>query len=218
METIQSIVRNLVFLVLFVAYLEMLLPLRDFRKFMQVILGLFVMVTILNPLVSLFRQDFLPLDFELYGRTEKQNGELRTILAQGRELQETTTEQARGTYIKHLEKQVEVLTRLIPGVATADAQVVLDDSASSQSFGAIDKVYLKIDLDEKKQVQSLIAPIEDIQIRTGGQRQEEKREQKEVPSFLPGMRETFLQVQETVASLFGLRPEQVVVTTLESVR
>jgi len=51
METIYLIVRNIIFIILLAFFLEMLLPLKETRRFLEVVVGLFVVLSILNPLV-----------------------------------------------------------------------------------------------------------------------------------------------------------------------
>lgn len=49
METIYLIVRNIVFIVLLAVFLEMLLPLKETRRFLEVVVGLFVVTLYPEP-------------------------------------------------------------------------------------------------------------------------------------------------------------------------
>ena len=76
METIYLIVRNIVFIVLLAVFLEMLLPLKETRRFLEVVVGLFVVLSILNPLVSwLHDEELQQLDLQM----GNQDGELERI-------------------------------------------------------------------------------------------------------------------------------------------
>ncbi|MDH7576217.1 MAG: stage III sporulation protein AF [Bacillota bacterium] len=208
METIRFIVRNLIFLVLLAAFLEMLLPLRDARKFVQVILGLFILAVILNPVVTFFQQTPLfNLDFSREARGKGE--ELRSILAQGETLQQATVEQARGAYVKRLEEQVVVMVRLVPGVGEAKARVELAPSSSLQALGTINKVYVTVKPGQEARGEGIATPVEEIRIGKEVQERDQSSQINRVYSY--DKRELLSRVQETIASLFGLRSEQVIV-------
>lgn len=206
METIRLIVRNLVFLVLLAAFLEMLLPLRETRRFVRAILGLFILVTVLNPVVALFRQAPI-LNFETPGVVQSSRRELDAIFDRGKTLQQANTEQAQAAYVKRLEEQVAVMARLVPGVGSVQTRVVLDTAPSRQSLGAISKVYVTVAAGDKE-TETVVAPVEKVHI---GEAAEQGQDPQEQPQKSPPVseQEVLDRVQETVVSLFGLRPEQV---------
>jgi len=211
METIRAVVRNLVFLVLLAAFPEMLLPLRETRKFLQVIMGLFVLVAVLNPIVTFFHQAPI-LNFGISENLETSVTELDSILEQGKALQQTNLEQARAAYVKRLEEQVAVMVRLVPGVQAAKARVILADVPFQQAQGTIAKIFVTIRPGQKKDGRSEIQPVESISI---GSRPDNGPQQMQTTP--PGSGELLAQVRDTVVSLFGLRPEQVVVN-MDSLR
>jgi stage III sporulation protein AF len=175
METIRQLVRNLALLVILAALLEMLLPLQGTRRFVQVIIGLFIMLTVLGPIVTLLKQQ-PPLHFALPASSTS-SVDLNQILGQGQSLQKVTSDEEQATYVQSLEDQIEVMCRIVPGVKEAKATVLLSPDASLKSLGTVQKVT--------------------VEIQSGVQQ--------------AGDREIADQVQETVASLFGLQKEQVTV-------
>ncbi|NPV28531.1 MAG: stage III sporulation protein AF [Firmicutes bacterium] len=208
METVRLIVKNLVYLVLLAAFLEMLLPLKGSRRYIQVVLGLFILALILNPVVALFRQAPL-LNLDLSREAEEGRGEVRSILAQGEELRQAAVEQARAASIKRLEEQVAVLARLVPGVEEAEVRVEPGPPSSLQSPEAIARIHVKIRVGQKGKGGELPAPVEKIRIGKGAGQEAQSVRSSRVLS--EEERKLLSRVQETVASLFGLRPEQVVV-------
>ncbi|MFY9432963.1 MAG: stage III sporulation protein AF, partial [Thermacetogeniaceae bacterium] len=95
METIYLIVRNIIFIVMLAVFLEMLLPLKETRRFLEVVVGLFVVLAILNPLVSwLHDEELQQLDLQM----GKQEGELEEILNQGKKLQKVQSGQLSAAY------------------------------------------------------------------------------------------------------------------------
>lgn len=196
METIYHLVRNIVFIILLAVFVEMLLPMRESRRFLEVVVGLFVLVTILNPIVSLIRQEPL-LEFEFEEGNKK---ELQMILDQGKELQQVQESQARDNYGKQLEEQIAVVACMVPGVEEAEASVQFATGSSMESVVAIEKVEIVI---KKTSPQSIVEPVEKVSIGSGA------GEEKQVNT---GTQDVLQKVQKSVASFYGLQPETVIVT------
>lgn len=196
METIYLLVRNIVFIILLAVFVEMLLPSKETRRFLEVVAGLFILITILNPIVSLIRQEPL-LELELVeGREE----ELQGILDQGRELQQVQDVQARTNYGKRLEEQIAAVAGIVPGVDKAEARVSFAEGASMESAAAIEKVEILIQESGGEGPDT----IEKVSVGAGeGNEQGEEGER--------GADELADKVRQTVASLYGLQAEKVAV-------
>jgi stage III sporulation protein AF len=215
METVRLLVRNLVFLVILAAFMEMLLPLQGTRRIVQVIIGLFILLAVLGPIVALFRQP-LPLHLELpagdlsAGMGQQPDGQkgsagLNSILEQGQALQQLTSAQERDAYVQRMEDQVAVICRLVPGVKEASATVTLSPSAPQQSLGVIQKVSVELQLEGQAAVRPPGA-----EEKAAGMAQLGANPGEAVSPLSEGA--IAAQVQETVASLFGLQNDQVAVT------
>ncbi len=195
METIRQLVRNLAFLVILAAFLEMMLPLQGTRRFVQVIIGLFIMLAVLGPIATLFRQQ-PPLHFSLPVNSESGGVGLNQILEQGQSMQAVTSAQEQAAYVQRLEDQIEVMCRLVPGVKEASATVSLSPDASLKSLGTVQKVAVELQSD----TQPMVSPVQPVQIGSA----------PKAESSSPASRQEIVdQVQETVASLFGLQKSQV---------
>jgi stage III sporulation protein AF len=197
METIYLLVRNIIFIILIAVFIEMLLPMKETRRFLEVVVGLFVLITILNPIVSLIQQEpQLQLDIK-----EGNKQELDEILNQGKQLQQVQVEQVRSNYGKRIEEQVAVIAQMVPGVEQAEARVQFAAGSSLDSVGVIEKVEIVI---KKERSQSIVDPVKRVSIEPGDGEQAEKVEESD-----EGL---LKEVQSTVASLYGLQPSKVVVT------
>ncbi len=170
---------------------------KETRRFLEVVVGLFVLITILNPIVSLIQQEpQLQLDIQ-----EGNKQELDEILNQGKQLQQVQVEQARSNYGKRIEEQVAVIAQMVPGVEQAEARVQFAAGSSLDSVGVIEKVEIVI---KKERSQSIVDPVKRVSIEPGDGEQAEKVEESD-----EGL---LKEVQSTVASLYGLQPSKVVVT------
>ena len=97
MEMIRQLVRNLAVLAIMAAFLEMLLPLQGTRRFVQVIIGLFIMLAVLGPIVTLLRQQ-PPLHFNMPVSSGSGGVDLNKILEQGQSMQAVTAAQEQDAY------------------------------------------------------------------------------------------------------------------------
>jgi stage III sporulation protein AF len=192
METIRQLVRNLALLAILATFLEMLLPLQGTRRFVQVTIGLFILLAVLGPIVSLFRQQ-PPLHFDL--PVNSPGPDLKSILEQGQSIEEASSAQEQATYVQRLEDQIEVMCRLVPGVKAAKATVVLSPDASLRSLGTVQKVAVELQPGEIQSGEPQSGEPQSGEPQSGEQQ--------------AGGEEIANQVQETVASLFGLQKEQV---------
>ena len=124
------------------------------------------------------------------------------ILEQGRSMQAVTSAQEQAAYVQSLEDQIEVMCRLVPGVKAANATVSLSPDASLKSLGTVQKVVVELQSD----TQQVVSPVKPVQIGSA----------PKAASSPPASRQEIVdQVQETVASLFGLQKEQVSVNFKE---
>jgi len=195
-ETIYLLVRNIVFIILLAVFVEMLLPAKETRRFLEVVVGLFILITILNPIVSLIRQE-PPLDLKL---EEGKKEELQGILDQGRELQEVQEVQARANYGKRLEEQIAAVACIVPGVDKAEASVRFAEGASLESAAAIEKVEIVIKESGGEEPDTI------EKVSVGAEEGNEQGEEGE-----RGADELSEKVRQTVASLYGLEAEKVAV-------
>ncbi len=205
METIYQLVRNIVFLVLLAAFLEMLLPLKETRRFVEVVFGLFVVAAVLNPVVALFEQKpFLPQDvYQEVGAEE-----LEAILSRGEELQRAAAVEARAVYGKRLEDQIRTMACLVPGVGAAVVKVEQEAwDPSLQSVGGVERVFITLRPEEDDN--QPIPPVERVYVSSEA---DEPDPGNRNPEGRQGREEARLRVQETIASFFGLRKEQVIVS------
>jgi stage III sporulation protein AF len=173
MEILNDIVRNIAFIVLLAAFVEMLLPGDQIGRYVRLIMGLFIIVTLLNPIVNYLDKG---LTYGVTAWSIPANRELTTtVLQQGEEFKQRQEELALREYIPRLERQIAALVKLVPGVERAQASVELEID-QSLLLGRIKKVlitvWLKSTRDEKHEEKpanvgeqivlknELVAPIE----------------------------------------------------------
>ncbi len=114
-------VKYIIFVVLFATFLELLLPSNSMQRFVRVIMGLFVMLAILNPVIDMIQHHVMPTQMPAISASSSQTSFIldhAKIAAKERE--ELTFE----IYKKELAQQMKVMVVAFDGVA--DAKVVVD--------------------------------------------------------------------------------------------
>ncbi|NLP44776.1 MAG: stage III sporulation protein AF [Peptococcaceae bacterium] len=141
MEGLKEIIRNLAFILLLATFLEMLLPSKKMKGFVQLIMGLFVIAAILNPLAN-----FLKLDYQMkvpawFTRSftempvlaaEGSNGDLGNILV-------------REQYKKILISQIETLISPLVIDKKITVKVELDKTESISDYPQVLKIIVLVD-------------------------------------------------------------------------
>ncbi|SMC58984.1 stage III sporulation protein AF [Sporomusa malonica] len=161
-DSITVWVKSIIFVVLFASFLELLLPNNSMQRFIRVIMGLFIMLAILNPIISVIEtrltEDQIPT---LATRAESDLSD-GNILSAANHVTGKRNELARELYIRDLSKQIRATVLAIDGVADAKVTVAIADAAQQENVGKIKSVVVYIEpgiiADERKIAKVVIRP------------------------------------------------------------
>lgn len=153
MEGLKELIRNLAFILLLATFLEMLLPNKKMRGFVQLVMGLFVIAAIINPLASFLRLDF---NDEVPAWVTISSTELPVLAAEGNS--EKGKSAVREQYSRILSNQIRILVMAVDGVKQAEVDVELEKDAGG--FSDYPKI-LKITIvfSQQSQVVTPISPV-----------------------------------------------------------
>ena len=104
-EALGEIVRNVAIIVLLTSFMEMLLPNSSLQRFIKVIVGLFIMVTILNPILTFLKQDMVISSWQ-FNLPLRRNGYSSSSRSRSYDFQQ---HQIIGEYQARLEQQMEAM-------------------------------------------------------------------------------------------------------------
>lgn len=122
MQTLQNLVRNLALILLVATFLEMLLPNKSMRGFVQMVMGLFVISAVLAPITTFLHT---PLSMEIPAWTTEVPRDLPTI-AEGQGLK-VGRDAVQGQYRKILVNQIEALALGTKGVQSAVVDIKFEE-------------------------------------------------------------------------------------------
>ncbi|MDW7674948.1 MAG: stage III sporulation protein AF [Bacillota bacterium] len=212
MELITNIVREIVIIVLLASFLEMLLPKSNMKRFVQVILGLFILISILNPIASLISSDEMTFQIEAWQYQPVATSDLEDILAQGQRLARAGEASAVREYEVRIEKQISSLVTLVPGVDYVDVTVSVGDGDKGL-VGDIQQVLLTIHNNNNNSKQeSAQSPINEIEIDDIViNLQEEQQNVSESTENLFATGQIERDVIQLVSNFYGLSAEKITV-------
>ncbi len=162
LDMIRDLVRNVTIIVVIAGFLEMLLPSSELKKFVKAVLGLFILISMLNPLISLFDKNVT--SEVLAWQDPAKNRELNSILSQGEQISQEMDEKTKELYSKNVAKQIETIVKLVKGVAKVDAKVEMDHSNTDSGYDQISRVVLEVSIGEKSNQKDGLAKIDPVEI------------------------------------------------------
>jgi len=196
MEIIASTIKNVVLIVFFASVIEMFLPRSSISRYVQLIMGLFVIVSILNPIANIKAND---LQLKILSPSKTEQSQITKGINNGLNFKEINLVFAQDTVISNLEKQVEALVTIVPGVKEAKVKIVTDPEFINN--GEIDKILIQIKSNLEKENDS---SVEIVQIDT-------LIEHKNIIELFP--EESKQQIKTTVSNFYGLDENLIEVIT-----
>ena len=191
MQNLQTLVRNLAMILLLASFLEMLLPNKSMRGFVQLIMGLFVISAVLGPAAAFLH---VPLTMEIPAWSAISPEDLPALATEAQGLkagQDAVQEQ----YRQILVHQIEGLALSTQGVRAAAVKIQFAD----RTGGVTDQpIIAKIEVSLTASPEE-ITPVQPIIIGP----------QPDVPE--PKLSPQALEVQTKIAALMNLPKEKITI-------
>lgn len=125
MQTLYTLVRNLAVILLLATFLEMLLPNKSMRGFVQMVMGLFVISAVLAPITT-FLHTPLEMEIPAWTATTPQNLPAITTEGQGLKLARVAVQEQYRQILVH---QIKALALGSEGVEGAEVDVEFEEGA-----------------------------------------------------------------------------------------
>ncbi|KUO78672.1 MAG: stage III sporulation protein AG [Desulfosporosinus sp. BRH_c37] len=123
MQTLHTLVRNLAMILLLATFLEMLLPNKSMRSFVQMVMGLFVISAVLTPIATFLHT---PLAMEIPAWTTTTTQDLPAIATEGQGLK-LARDAVQEQYRQILVNQIKAFALGSDGVEGAEVDVEFED-------------------------------------------------------------------------------------------
>jgi stage III sporulation protein AF len=182
-------VKNIIYIIFFIVFLEILLPNNSMRKYVKVVAGLLVMVVILTPITRLINnnlnlQDAVAKSFVDIDQIDIKS---KNLILEGKQ-NDMTIRIFKEKVENQIKNQIE---NNIEGVS-ADVEIEIYEDPNNEDFGSIKEVYLYLnekesqdsnneDNETEESKANEIKPIEKIEI---GELNEEQDEDESEDFFI----------------------------------
>lgn len=205
MAIINDWIKNILVIIVISILFELLLPSSSLKKYIEMVLGLFIVVTLLNPIVNIFERDFTfsQAMWEEYNPILPQENKEGPINSKNKET-------ILQVYKKRISEQTQRLAFSEGEVNVADVQVSVGDDPQKDDFGMIRELTVIIEAGGQEAPDS-VAAIAPVVINV---------KKDEMPSGdKVGVSENYLRLEEKlinkIAEYWGVEPERVKVQVKE---
>mgnify|MGYP000968193433 CR=1 FL=1 len=148
MSVLTELVRNIMLIILLTSFLDMIMPSHSMQRFVKVVMGLFVLIAILNPILNLINKEQALAAF-VWQEEELYEAQFNSVLEQGEHFQRVNQEILWETYQRKIEKQMETLVLTVDGVEKAEVQVKLDQTVNKECPELFQEVFVLIGVSNK---------------------------------------------------------------------
>lgn len=122
-SVISAWLKEIIMIILFAAFLEMLLPTNSLQRFIRVIMGLLIMLAVLNPILNFLHGS--QYSNEVAAASMKTNFSAPNVNSNTNPLEYDNL--AKDLYRQQLAKQIRAVVMAVDGVADASVSVKADD-------------------------------------------------------------------------------------------
>ncbi|NLN07175.1 MAG: stage III sporulation protein AF [Firmicutes bacterium] len=166
LAVLSDVVRNLVIFIIMVAVLELLLPRRDFRPFINMVVGLVLILMLLAPLRSLpllpwFKAPMLEI------REAVSQDDVAARLA---ELEQVNWEMTLARYRDLVKEKITALLQA-RGKEPVTLEFALEEDINHPQFGTPQKIFV-LAREARQQPAGIVQPVEKVEIGPGTEKGE----------------------------------------------
>jgi len=196
LAVLSEMVRNLVILIILVAVLELLLPRRDFRPFVNMVVGLVLILMLLSPLRSLPALSALELPLleirEAVGKDD--------VAAKLAMLEQVNWEMTLARYRELIRDKITALL-LADGKEPVTLEFTLEEDINHPKFGTPRRIYILV-REEEQRPAGIVKPVEKVEIGPAADKGEAPAGRR-----APGL-------EKSIAEALGVSPQVVEVWLL----
>lgn len=207
METIRAIVKSVLVIIMTAAFLEIVLPRSDIKRYINLIIGLFVVIAVLNPFLEVIHRE---LTFDVFDRAAVPESETRAIISKGRQMAAGQKSRAARQYKEKLTKQITALAALYPNARVKRVEIDMVEDTTDPNFGQVKRITLYSSGPAAKESAAggtgtpVVDEVRIAEIGAG-------TGQPGGPAVVRKKDDGPRKLQEMIANFYGLTPEQVAV-------
>lgn len=165
-------------MVIFISFLEMILPNSNMKRFIDMIVGLLIIVVIITPFIKIISRD-IDIEKHFLLSNNKLNSELKNNhINEDEKVSKLQEEQIIKAYEKNIEKEIQNLIEKETDYELESIEITIDNELEAEDYGSIREMSLvlrdkkKKSLKNKKEIQ--VEKIENVWIKNNKIKKEDK--------------------------------------------
>lgn len=197
---LEEWVLNIVLAAVFMVLLEIVAPSGKTRKFVKLIAGFVLIITITRPFIRFLGKN---ADIGGFHIASTNYLDLKEMENSSSYLNDEQIKQVIALYRKKLISQIEYVAKDISGVSEAEADVIINEDSHSEKFGEIRGAYIKLELDSEKKATDSTVIVEKVKIdgkKTTNENSDEVDERVKI------------ELEDRIVRLFGVKKENIIVS------
>lgn len=200
-ELIKDWIINIVVAIFFVAFIEILLPTSNMKRYINMILGLLIIIVLINPIIKFMSSD-INIEREVFLNMKNHNtfgadNDSKYVEAQNSQIAEI--------YIKKLEKEIVDVVRKEEKYNVLKVNIVIEENSQSQDFGKINGIELYLtasNIGSESTTGIKVDEMENISIGSNG-----KNISEDAMVSSPDTK----QIIETISSLYEVPKDKIII-------
>lgn len=210
LDFLKSWIFNIVVVALFITLLEMLVPSGRFKKYINLITGMVMVIVIVSPFLSLAGKnlDLIELNLQSSNQMDREEIKERAKALKDQQMQEVVQ-----LYRKKLEEQVKAQVSSTDGIKVVNAEVVFNENYNDEKFGEIKKIILDLGKQEGANSDLDVKPVIKVEsVKIGGvkSRQKVQVEKKKNPEISDDIKKG---IKAKISGVFGIAEDYIFINT-----
>lgn len=199
MDILKEIVQNVLIIVLLNVLLEMVIPNSNLGRYIKLVMGLFIIVAVLNPILGFLNRDFSILTVS---PVEYRGEDLNSLLRKGKSLDSEMKRAALKDYAQKISQQVSALARLDGSAAVQKVVVDIEDNPEAANFGQLKEIVVYLGKNPQAGGNSSgSVGVKPVEINVSGTQEESKT--GETPN------KDVIKLQGVLADFYGINPDNI---------
>jgi stage III sporulation protein AF len=137
---LKNWITDIVVMFVFITLLEIILPSSNMKKYIDMIVGLLIIIVLINPFIKIISKD-IDIDKNIFSSMNKFNYEYKEDTGFDLIKQEQISE----AYINSIKGKVKDILKDNASYFVQDVQITIEDNANSNEYGTIKKMNLVLE-------------------------------------------------------------------------
>ncbi|HHV72921.1 MAG TPA: stage III sporulation protein AF [Clostridia bacterium] len=212
-DILSEWVRSVTIILFLAFFLDMLIPNSSLKRYVHLVIGLFIIMIILNPLIRI-------LDLESYDNISVFNSEdrkisrnianLDKIIENGKQIQVIGTEQTKNVLETRLAYQIEGLCLVVDGIDKVKVKLNLESEVKPGELEKIANIFLEVTLKDGEQNKTSAELVEPVVIN--GREEVEEHVQGGEKYSIQSKKDIENKLKTILSSFYGIPKDKIIVS------